>query len=365
MIKGLYIHIPFCNIKCPYCDFMSVVLENKKIYREYIEILKKELSFYKNEEFSLETIYFGGGTPSILKPELIGNLILLIKENIKTSDSLEITIEVNPDTYKYDEFCQIKEYGINRVSIGAQSFLEKNLKSLGRNHLPEDTLKTIEAAKKAGIENISLDMIYGIYGQTIKDIEKDIEIYTSLPIKHISAYMLTAYEGTPLGSLVKSGEYTLPEEEIVLEMFKLINETFEKKGFKRYEISNWAKEGYRCKHNYFYWNHTEFLGIGVSAWSFVKNKRFGNTKNLDEYIKRVKEGKKPVLFQENLSQEDIQKEKIILGLRTVEGVDKDLIKNKEKLNILLEEGFLEKKGRKISLSEKGVLVSNYVINMLI
>jgi len=208
-------------------------------------------------------------------------------------------------------------------------------------------------------------MIYGIYGQTLKDLKKDLKIYMSLPVKHISAYMLTAYEGTPLGVLVKEGKYFLPDEDIVLKMFKLINETLEENGFKRYEISNWAKEGYKCKHNYFYWNHTEFLGIGVSAWSFIKKKRFGNTKNIEEYLNKIKKGIKPILFEENLSKEDIKKEEIILGLRTAEGIDKDKIKNEEKLYFLLEEGFLEEKGRKISLSEKGILVSNYVINMLI
>ncbi len=364
MIKGLYVHVPFCNIKCPYCDFTSIVIDDRDIYKKYVETLKKELSFYSGEDFSLETIYFGGGTPSVLEPELIGDLISFVKENIKTEKELEITVEINPKTYRYEDFFKLKEYGVNRISIGAQSFLEKNLKILGRNHLSEDTVKTVEDAKKAGIENINLDLIYGIQGQTLEELEQDIDRYLSLPITHISAYMLTAYEGTPLGQQVKKGEFFLPEENLLEEMYFLLNKRFSEKGFFRYEISNWAKKGYQCKHNLFYWNHTYFLGIGVSAWSFVRNKRFGNTKNLDDYMKKIREGKKPVLFVDKLSTEDIKREKVILGLRTVEGVEENLVKNKEKIDFLIEEGYLRRKGRKISLTEKGCLVSNYIINML-
>ncbi len=365
MIRGLYIHIPFCSIKCPYCDFTSITLLDEDIHRKYFQLLKKELLLYKDEDFSFETVYFGGGTPSVVDTELIRDFLDFIKENLPVSKDMEITIEVNPNTYRYREFLAIKEAGINRVSFGVQSFLEKNLKILGRDHTPEDSYIAIYDAKKAGFENISLDMIYGIYRQTLKDLEKDLKIYTSLPVKHISAYMLTAYEGTPLGQLVKDGKYSLPEEELVEDMFFLINETLGTKGFKRYEISNWAKEGFICKHNYFYWNHTPFLGIGVSAWSFIKEKRFGNTKNLQEYMKKLEEEKKPVLFEEKLSKEDIQKEKVILGLRTTEGIDEKYIRNKEVLNELLKEGFLKKTGKKISLSNRGILVANYIINKLI
>ena len=365
MIRGLYIHIPFCNIKCPYCDFTSMVIDNKDIYQEYIELLKKELVFYLEKDFSLETIYFGGGTPSILEPELIGDFLAFIKENVKIEENLEITVEVNPKTYNYEDFLQLKDFGVNRVSIGAQSFLEKNLKILGRNHSPEDTIKTVEDAVKAGIENINLDLIYGIQGQTLEELEKDIDIYLSLPITHISAYMLTAYEGTPLGQQVKKGEFLLPEENLLEEMYLLLNKELSKKGFFRYEISNWAKKGYQCKHNIFYWKHISFLGIGISAWSFLDNMRFGNTKNLDDYMKKVNEGTKPVVFVDKLSEEDIKKEKVIVGLRMTEGIDENLVEDKEKINLLVEEGFLKRKGRKISLTEKGSLVSNYIINMLI
>ncbi len=367
MIKGLYIHIPFCSLKCPYCDFTSITLLDEKIHKQYIEALKKELLIYsKSFDINLETVYFGGGTPSILKPSFLGELLSFIKENVKTEKELEITVEVNPDTYRFDEFKQIKEYGINRISIGAQSFLEKNLKALGRNHTPEDTYECVESAYKAGIENINIDMIYGISGQSLLDLEKDLNIYTSLPVKHISAYMLTAYENTQLGNQVKEGLYTMPEEEVIEEMFYLINRTLEKKGFNRYELSNWSKEGFKCRHNLFYWTHVEFLGIGVSSWSFVNKKRFGNTTNINSYMEKIKRDEIPVLFEEQLSDEDIKKEKVILGLRLSEGVDYNLIKDrKREIDYLKKAGLICVKNGKVKLSEKGVLVSNQIINMLV
>jgi len=242
MVKGIYIHIPFCNIKCPYCDFTSFVWQEDKLKDRYVEALKKELLMYLNNNFDLQTIYFGGGTPSTLKPEKIAEIIEFVKNNVKHQKNLEITVEINPKTYKYNEFKIIKDAGVNRISIGNQSFLEKNLIMLGRDHKPEDSYKTIENCLKAGISNINLDLIYGIQNQTLQDLEKDLEIYTSLPITHISAYMLTAYEDTPLGTLVEKGLYHLPDEDLVYQMFLMIDQTLHNKGFERYELSNWAKK---------------------------------------------------------------------------------------------------------------------------
>lgn len=365
MIKGLYIHIPFCEIKCPYCDFTSFVWNEDSLKKRYVSALKKELSLYKELDFNLETIYFGGGTPSSLNPDLLVYVIKFIKENIKTEKELEITIEVNPKTYRYQDFKIIKDSGVNRVSIGNQSFLEKNLTSLGRNHKPEDTLQTVENCIKAGITNINLDLIYGIQGQTLDDLEKDLKIYTQLPITHISAYMLTAYEGTPLGTLVKSGCYNLSDEETTLKMFELIDSFLEERGFKRYELSNWAKEGYECKHNLFYWTHTEFLGIGVSSWSFVNNLRFGNTKNIQEYLELVENSIKPVKFTEELNEEKKREEEIFLSLRLKSGVDLNLIKKKDIIKDLVEEGYATVENGRLVLLAKGIMVLNEIAVKLI
>ncbi len=366
MIKGLYIHIPFCNIKCPYCDFTSITLYDENIFKSYIEILKKELTFYQNENIKFETVYFGGGTPSILRTDYIEEILNFIRNNFNIIKNPEITLEVNPKTYRYEDFLHLREIGVNRVSIGSQSFLEKNLKLLGRNHLAEDTFETVEDTLKAGIKNINLDLIYGIQGQSLKELEKDLEIYTSLEITHISAYMLTAYNETPLGKLVKKGEFKLPTDEELEEMYLLIIKFLKEKEFYHYELSNWAKEGYKCKHNLFYWENVNFLGIGVSAWSYIGNVRFGNTKNLFEYMEKVKDGVKPVLFREKLGERDLINERIMLGLRLTKGIDKNLIKNKQNLiEELKNEKLIEEEKGKIKLSPKGFLLSNYIISKLL
>jgi len=287
MIESIYIHIPFCSLKCPYCDFTSITINDLDIYNRYINTLLEELQLYRNNQFFIKTIYFGGGTPSILEPKQIGKVINYIKENFNTADSIEISIEMNPENYQLEDFFRLKEFGVNRVSIGNQSFLQKNLDNLGRLHKPENTFKAVENLLKVGIKNINLDLIFGIQGQTIDDLEKDLKLYTALDITHISAYMLTPYEETPLGQLVKKGEYQMPSEDLLSEMYILIGEYLEEKGFHQYELSNWAKEGYQCKHNLSYWYLKEFLGIGVSSWSFVKNTRFGNTKNIYEYLNKI------------------------------------------------------------------------------
>lgn len=360
MIKGLYVHIPFCDIKCPYCDFTSFVWQEDDLKEKYISLLKKELSFYEDMSFDLETVYFGGGTPSTLKPKLLADFINFIKNNFKIKENPEITVEVNPKTYRYEDFKILKEVGVNRISIGNQSFLEKNLVSLGRNHKPKDTSKTVEECLKSGIKNINLDLIYGIQGQTLKDLEEDLKIYTSLPITHISAYMLTAYEDTPLGTLVKNGLYNLPDEEMTLRMFELIDGYLENKGFKRYELSNWAKGGYQCKHNLFYWTDVNFLGIGVSSWSYVDNTRFGNSKNINEYLDLVKKSVKPVKYKEYLDESKKREERIFLSLRLKSGLDLDLVRNIDIVQDFVNEGFGEIKGNRFILLPKGLMVLNEI-----
>ncbi|GAB6071652.1 radical SAM family heme chaperone HemW [Venenivibrio stagnispumantis] len=360
MVEGLYIHIPFCSIKCPYCDFTSITILDEDIHKRYIDRLFEELNLYKDLDWNLKTVYFGGGTPSVLNPKYIVKLIEFVKNNHKNIE--EITIEVNPKTYKYEEFKILKDIGVNRVSIGNQSFLQKNLKILGRNHSPEDTYKTIESALKAGINNINLDLIYGISSQTIKDLEEDLKIYTSLPILHISAYMLTVYEGTALANLVNENKYNEISEDLATKMFYIIDEYLENKGFLRYELSNWAKEGAESKHNLLYWQRKEYIGIGVSAWSFVGNRRFGNTKNLNEYI----EGKGIGKYEEILDEEKIKEEEIFLGFRLKEGVSLDILKDKmEILKDLEKENLLYIKNNRAILTRKGLMVINYIVSKLI
>ncbi len=364
-ISGLYIHIPFCSIKCPYCDFTSIVEFNPNVYKDYINALKKEFLLYKEKyNFNLQSIYFGGGTPSILEPELIINILEFILKNSNLNEKIEITIEANPNTYRYNQLKLIKEAGINRISIGNQTFNLRLLKSLGRNHQPKDTLKMVEDSIRAGLNNINLDLIYGIEGQSYEDLQQDLKIYTELPLTHISAYMLTAYEDTPLGSMVLDGKYNLPDEETTTKMFKMVDDFFEKKGFYRYELSNWAKPGYECKHNLLYWTDKTFLGIGISAWSYDGEKRFGNTKNLNEYFQYLNENKLPVRYIEKLSKEDKEFEMVMLSLRLKEGMDISLIKNKNILQELVDHrlGYIE--NNRFVLTQDGLMVINQIVTKL-
>ncbi|RMD46687.1 MAG: coproporphyrinogen III oxidase family protein, partial [Aquificota bacterium] len=221
-------------------------------------------------------------------------------------------------------------------------------------------------AVEAGIKNINLDLIYGIENQTLKDLENDLKIYTSLPIKHISAYMLTPYENTPLGKLVENNKYNLPDEKLATDMFFLINEYLENNGFKRYELSNWAKNGYECKHNLLYWTDKQFLGIGVSAWSYVGNKRFGNTKNIYTYIDKVEKGIKPISFEETLDKNDKRIENIMLGLRLRQGIYLSFLKDKkDTLQELVKNNFANIENGKFYLTEKGLMVINKIVEMLL
>ncbi|WP_457622574.1 radical SAM family heme chaperone HemW [Persephonella sp.] len=365
MVRGLYVHIPFCSLKCPYCDFVSITSDDLDLYRRYLEALKTEILLYGNLDFSIETIYFGGGTPSMLDADLLSDFISYIKDQITVIDHPEITVEVNPKTYRYRDFKAIKEAGVNRISIGVQSFNDKNLRTLGRNHTAYDSYKAVEDCLKAGIKNINLDLIYGIQGQSLKDLEKDLEVYTSLPIKHISAYMLTPYEGTPFEQSVREGSYRLKDENELFDMFVLINSYLEDKGFGRYELSNWSKKGYQCKHNLFYWKHIQFLGLGVSAWSFVNGVRFGNITNLNEYLETIRERKKPVAYSESIHKEELLREKIFLGLRLKEGVPLEYLSDRiEIVDNLISEGFGYIEKDRFILTEKGLMVINRIITLL-
>ncbi len=365
MIKGIYIHVPFCTVKCPYCDFMSFVSDDTNLMELYIDYVIRELKLYSGyKDFSVETVYFGGGTPTVLKPDLLVRVIEFIKENIKHNKTLEITVECNPETYRYEEFRVIKGVGVNRISIGSQSFLEKNLKILGRKHKPEDTLATVESALKAGIENINLDMIYAIPEQTTKELEEDLKIYASLPITHVSAYMLTAYEDTPFRKLIEEDKLSLPEEKKVFEMFVMVDNFLNERGFKRYELSNWAKEGFECKHNLLYWTHGEFLGVGVSAWSYVNGRRIGNERNFELYMKKLERYEIPVVYEEIIDERERYKEHIFLGLRLSRGISIDNL-NPKKVEGIIEGGYGFVEEGRLKLTQQGLMVLNEISRYLI
>ncbi len=356
MVKALYFHIPFCSHKCPYCDFVSVV-EPVVEPKEYMHFLLKELELYKDLSIKAQTLYFGGGTPSLIEPEVYEVFLDRLSSFLDISSVEEITLECNPENYSYEDYKRLRRLGFNRISIGVQSLREEGLKALGRLHSVEDSIRAVELAHKAGFENINIDLIYGYQGQSLKDLQHELKALKDLPISHVSFYLLTPYEDTQFGFLYQRGLLELPDDHIIADMYELICENLENMGFLQYEVSNFALPGYECKHNMVYWTHEEFLGLGVSAWSFVERVRFGNTKNLRLYVERVSGGQKPVEYEERLEGIDLLYDYLFTALRTTRGVEKEIL---PELPQGLEEFFVEE-GQRLRLNRRGMLLINEVL----
>ncbi len=358
MIKGLYIHIPFCHYKCPYCDFVSFT--NDFPYELYLKYILQEANLYKDVDMDIKTIYLGGGTPSILDTKLYRSFLAQLSKVFDTSGVEEISIECNPEDYRENDFKALLDVGFTRISIGVQSFTEKGLLNLGRNHSPKESIESVHSAYKAGFDNINVDIIYGYPHQTLEDLKKDLEMVSSLPVKHVSFYLLTPYEDTLFGELFQKKMLKIPEEKEIEEMFLLIHESMEDLGFEHYEVSNYAIEGYQCKHNLIYWNQEEFLGLGVSAWSFYENLRFGNVRNLSVYMETLRKGEKPVAYEEKLEGLELLKDYVFLKLRTSEGIPK--LKEIPWDKVFEELGeFLIDEGERVALNPKGMLLINEVL----
>ncbi len=356
MVRGLYIHIPFCSYKCPYCDFTSLVKPDIS-YGEYIDLIIREAELYRDISTDLETVYLGGGTPTLLAPEEIEKLLDGLSRMFDLSKVKEITVECNPETYRYAEFKKLREIGVNRLSIGVQSFIEKGLRVLGRKHSAQDSLIAFEDARSAGFENINIDLIYAYPGQKPDDVEIELEMIEEIKPEHVSAYMLTPYHNTPLGLQIMNEDINIPDEDTLTTIYERLWKGLRSLGYNRYEISNWAFRGYECIHNLIYWKIKEFLGFGVSAWGFLKNIRYGNKKNLKTYVKSVAEGKKPVESRIYLSEKDLFEEFIMLRLRLKEGLPK-------KYKFLIPEhleSFFEETENGMGIKEEYMLLSNEII----
>ncbi|MGN0535483.1 MAG: radical SAM family heme chaperone HemW [Eubacterium sp.] len=342
MGAGLYFHIPFCRSKCPYCDFYSVKYE-KELAEKYTDRLIEEIEKYNG---SFDTIYFGGGTPSIIEPELLGKIITASKNQFDISKNAEITVECNPSKNLERDFEKYAQYGINRVSIGMQSARNEERFALGRSAGQTEVMKAVNDAKKAGITNISLDVMLGTPKQTLESLDETFEFIDKANVTHISAYMLKIEEGTKFFEL--KDRLALPDEDTTAEMYLKAVDELKKLGFNQYEISNFAKPGFESRHNLKYWLLEDYLGIGASAHSMWRGKRFYYDSNFN-------------LIDDGDGGDD--EEKIMLGLRLTEGIDKALVKKDYKKFVKM--GLMTDKGEKIALTPKGMLVSNLIISELI
>lgn len=365
---GIYIHIPFCERRCKYCDFTSSIFNQDRM-KDYVENLLLEIKNNKEllKNYIVDTIFIGGGTPSLLSIDEITSLVNGLNEAINLDENYEFTIETNPNSISEEKLIAYRELGINRISIGVQSFNDRLLRIIGRLHTGDEARGKIKLAKKH-FDNLSLDFIFSLPTETLSDVIDSIDIAKELGTSHVSLYSLILEEGTKLSALVDRDIYRVNDQVTDRLIYRKVSEYLEKLGYKQYEISNFAKDGCYSRHNYKYWSMDEYLGIGMAAHSFIKNKRFFNASTFNEYFEDVK--KNIYHDEENLSKEDKITEYIIFKLRTNEGIIiNEINKNfdidfediyKEELKKAIDEKLLKKDGGSYFYTELGRDLANQV-----
>ena len=318
-MAGIYVHVPFCKSKCRYCDFTS--FPDKLGFAEsYMTCVYREMLMRKEElsGYTFDTLYIGGGTPSVIDESYIAMLVAAARKYFKLAKDAEITIEMNPGTVSADKIELYKKCGINRFSVGLQTAIDSQLRELGRRH---NLNQFVDCAKLLKGENFNVDVMVGLRGQTLDDIDKTIQVASAFGASHISMYALTPEDGTPIYTDYLNGE--LPDGDEVADMYEFGVKKLAELGFKRYEVSNFCKEGKESRHNLNYWRRGEYIGFGVSASSHIKNVRFTNTFDLDEYFKCILSGCLPVIDRQEIDLPARKEESIMLALRTAEGLDID------------------------------------------
>lgn len=362
-MRGLYIHIPFCIKKCAYCDFVS--FPNCEEYHEkYIDELISEMKQYKGE--SVDSVFIGGGTPTILNENQLEKLLCAVNDTFAIDKTCEFSIEANPKTLTENKLLVMKNGGINRLSIGVQSFNDDELKVLGRIHTSEDAYNTVCMAKKMGFDNINIDLMSALPDQTEEKLMNSLKKAVELSPTHISCYSLIIEDGTLLEKKYSKGEIILPDENADRKMYSMVCKFLAENGYNQYEISNFAKNGYECRHNIKYWECREYIGLGVAAHSYMNGKRFYNTNDLDTYLSG-----KYKCDETELSAKDMIEEFMIMGFRMKNGVSKEEFKKRfsreitevygDILKKYTESGFIIDEGGRYYLSTKGIDVSNSIL----
>lgn len=369
--KALYIHIPFCKSKCYYCDFNSRAgIEH--LMAPYFKALESEMEMYAPEmkEYTLSTVFIGGGTPSLADPALISALMKSIGQNFSLENNTEVSIESNPGTLSFEKLKTYRESGINRLSVGLQAWQKHLLKDLGRIHTPEDYVENVINAKKAGFVNINADLIFGLPGQTVEDWDETLSNVVSTGVTHVSCYSLKIEEGTELGKQLEEGRITPVDDELDRRMYSLAQEKLATAGFMQYELSNFALPGFECRHNITYWKAKEYLGLGAGAHSYLSGVRFNNTCDIEKYIDSIGKKARPVENLQPIGRSEEMSEFVILGLRLVEGISPSEFKNRfgedifELYGIQIEncvkKGLLKVEKELIKLTRTGMDLANTV-----
>ncbi|TQQ85718.1 oxygen-independent coproporphyrinogen III oxidase [Peptacetobacter hominis] len=368
---GIYIHIPFCVKKCRYCDFNSYKIDIEKKKR-YIKALEKEIEIYSkmDNKRKIDTIFLGGGTPSILKPDEIESIFEKLNSSFDISEDAEITMECNPGTLDEEKLNAMKKSGVNRLSIGLQAVQNDILEYIGRIHTFEEFEKTYNLVRKCGFDDVNIDLMYNLPNQREKEWMETLEKVVSLNPEHISAYSLILEEGTELCDMYERGEFTLSGDDTDIKMYRYTIDYLKKNGYMQYEISNYAKPGKECRHNIIYWKCDNYIGLGAGASGYIGNRRYSNIPEVDEYNETVEAGKLPVLSEEVLTDEEKFEELVFMGLRMNEGVlyeDFEKISGidirkyrKEIIERLKKDNLIECDENRIKLTQSGREISNKV-----
>jgi oxygen-independent coproporphyrinogen-3 oxidase len=373
--SALYIHIPFCDHKCIYCDFYSIITSDNIL--NFKSALKKEIEYFSNiysDNRNYSSIFFGGGTPSLMQPEYIQEIIIHLKNNFNVDDKAEITMETNPGTVNKNKLKSFKEAGINRISIGIQSFDEGELKFLTRIHDKQTAIQTVYDAAEVGFENISIDLIFNLPNQTKEKWIENLKTAAALPITHISTYSLILERGTILNKLVLDGKVTMQDDDYDADLYEATIDFLLSKGFYQYEVSNFTKPGFECLHNNTYWKYRDYLGLGPSAHSFMNKKRWWNFSSLKKYIAEIELHGHAIMNSERITKNQMHDEYIMLSLRS-SGLDlidynkrfnNDWInKNNDYFNLLKKENLITIENNWIKLTSKGYAVCDEILKNIL
>lgn len=376
---AFYVHIPYCVRRCGYCDFntytpseLSISSDLSVTSRTYIDLLIREIEFARESSDAtiVPSIFFGGGTPTLMEPKDLGRVITAIGSRFELAKDIEITTEANPDTVTKEKLATLREAGFNRISFGMQSAVEHVLKVLDRTHNPENVFSATSWAREVGFDEVSVDLIYGTAGESIKDWEKSVDTALALPVSHISAYALIVEAGTKLGAQVKRGDVVMPDDDETADKYLLADGKFAAAGFDWYELSNWSKPGSECRHNMAYWNGDNWWGAGAGAHSHINGRRFWNVKHPAAYASMVTASKNPMHEQEFLSYDEKRSEEIMLKIRLASGLDRAELTAREQDSIagFVTEGYLQAEqwdGGSVVLSKTGRLIADRIVREIL
>ena len=327
---AFYVHIPYCARRCGYCDFntytpseLSISSDLSGVSRDYIDLLIAEINSARkiSKADLVPTIFFGGGTPTLMEPADLGRVVTAIKNNFDLAPNAEITTEANPDTVTPAKLAELREAGINRISFGMQSAVPHVLAALDRTHNPANVARSVNDARSAGFDEVSVDLIYGTPGESMSDWQESIDVALSLPISHISAYALIVEQGTKLGAQVKRGEVVMPDDDETADKYVLADAKFGAAGLNWYELSNWSKAGSESRHNLAYWNGDNWWGAGPGAHSHIDGRRWWNVKHPTAYKEKISSGQSPMHEEEVLNDEQKNSERMMLEIRLAKGID--------------------------------------------